>query len=99
MRKNKFAELVPRFRSDLFDPKSQNHRNSETISRILRLRIGRRWPEDGMRKCEVIFAQALSKNLSAMDCLPHCDYTVVELDEGMHTGKAGIIRLIAQKQP
>jgi len=24
------------------------------------LRIGRRWPEDGMPKCEVIFARALS---------------------------------------
>jgi hypothetical protein len=24
------------------------------------LRIGQRWPEDGMRKCEGIFAQALS---------------------------------------
>jgi len=52
--------LAPGFRSDLFDPKSQNHRNSGPISRILRVRIGRRWPEDGMRKCEVIFARALS---------------------------------------
>jgi len=25
---NKFAELALRFRSDLLDPKSQNHRNS-----------------------------------------------------------------------
>ena len=54
------TELAPRFRSDLFDPKLQNHRNSGTISRTLRLRIGQSWPEDGMRKCEVIFAQALS---------------------------------------
>ena len=37
----------------------QCHRNSWTISRTLRLRIGQRWAEDGMRKCEVIFAQAL----------------------------------------
>ena len=58
--KNNFTELGPRFRPDLFDPKSQNHRNSGTISRILRLRIGRRWSVDGMRKCEVIFAHALS---------------------------------------
>jgi hypothetical protein len=36
----------------LFDPKSQNHSNSRTLSRILWLRIGQRWPEDGMRKCE-----------------------------------------------
>jgi len=53
--KNNLTELAPRFRSDLFDPKLQSHRNSGPISRTLRLRIGRRWPEDGMRKCEVIF--------------------------------------------
>ena len=53
--KNNLSEFTPRFRSDLFDPKLQRHRNSGTISRTLRLRIGRRWPEDGMRKCEVIF--------------------------------------------
>jgi hypothetical protein len=33
---------------------------SGTISRTLRLRIGQRWPEDGMRKCQVIFERALS---------------------------------------
>ncbi len=60
-RKNNFTELAPRFRLALFDPKSQNHSNSRTLSRILRLRIGQRWPEDGMRKCEVIFARALRR--------------------------------------
>ena len=30
------------------------------ISRILRLMYRQRWAEDGMQKCEVIFAQALS---------------------------------------
>jgi len=59
LRKNNFAELAPRFRSDLAVPIEQNHRNSSTISRILRLRRGRRWPEAGMRKCGVVFAQAL----------------------------------------
>jgi hypothetical protein len=41
-RKNTFTELAPRFGLALFDPKSQNHRNSKTLSRILRLRIGQR---------------------------------------------------------
>ena len=56
LRKNNFTELVPRFRSDLFDPKLQSHSHSRPMSRNLRLRTGQRWPEDGMRKCEVIFA-------------------------------------------
>jgi hypothetical protein len=38
-RKNNFTELAPRFRLALFDPKSQKHSNSKTLSRILRLRI------------------------------------------------------------
>ena len=41
-RKNKFAELAPGFGSDLVAPIEQNHRNSSTISRILRLRRGQR---------------------------------------------------------
>ncbi len=61
LRKNNFTELAPRFRSDLFDPKLQSHSNSRPISRTLRLRIGQRWSEDGMLKCEVIFARALSQ--------------------------------------
>ena len=60
-RKNNFTELAPRFRLALFDPKSQTHTNSRTISRILRLRIGQTWAEDGMQKCDVIFARALSQ--------------------------------------
>jgi predicted DNA-binding protein (MmcQ/YjbR family) len=28
LHKNNFTELAPRFRSDLFDPKLQSHRNS-----------------------------------------------------------------------
>ena len=58
--KNNFTELAPGFRSDLFDPKSRNHSNSGPISRISRFWSGRRWPEYGMRKCEIIFARALS---------------------------------------
>jgi len=60
LRRNNFAELAPGFGSDLAVPIEQNHRNSNTISRILRLTRNQRWPEAGMRKCEVIFAQALS---------------------------------------
>jgi len=59
LRKNNFTELAPKFRSDLAAPIEQIHRNSSTISRILRLRRRQRWAEDGMRKCEVIFTQAL----------------------------------------
>ena len=55
-RKNNLAELALRFRSDLFDPKLQSHRHSGPIARTLSLRIGQRWPEDEMQKCEVIFA-------------------------------------------
>ena len=63
LRKNHFTELAPRFWSDLAAPIEQIHRDSPAniggISRILRLRCRQRWAEDGMRKCEVIFAQAL----------------------------------------
>jgi hypothetical protein len=34
--------LAPRFMLDFFDPIEQSHRNSSTISRILRVRIGER---------------------------------------------------------
>ena len=70
--------MAPRFRLDsesrklayLAGPIEQKHRNSSTISSIseshrlayLRLRRSQRWPEDGMRKCEVIFARALKEN-------------------------------------
>ena len=57
--KNNLADLAPRFRSDLAVSIERNHRNNSIISRILRLRNGRRWHEDGMRKCEVIFERAL----------------------------------------
>jgi len=55
------AELAPRFWSDLAGPIKQNHSNPDPIgiSRILRMRSGQRWPEDGMPKCEVIYCQAL----------------------------------------
>jgi len=59
--KNNFTELAPKFRLDLVAPIEQKHRNSITVSRILRLRRRQRWPEDGMRKCEVIFTQVLSQ--------------------------------------
>ncbi len=59
---NKLAELAPRFRSDLFDLKLHSHpAKGGTISRTLRLRIGQRWPEDGMQKCQVIIERALSQ--------------------------------------
>ncbi|MBN1662518.1 MAG: hypothetical protein JW943_02845, partial [Deltaproteobacteria bacterium] len=63
---NNFAELAPKFRSDLAAPIEQIHRNSITISRILRLRHRQRWAEDGMRKCEVIVAQALRPRMVTM---------------------------------
>ena len=43
---------------------AQSCSNSGTISRILRLRIGQRWPGDGMPKWEVIFARSLSSLLT-----------------------------------
>ena len=60
MCKNNFAELAPKFRSKLAAPIEQIHSNPDAIgiTRILRLRRRQRWAEDGMRKCEVIFAQA-----------------------------------------
>jgi hypothetical protein len=58
--KDNLADLAPRFRSDLAVSIEQNQRNNSIISWILRLRNGRKWPEDGMRKCEVIFERALS---------------------------------------
>ena len=61
--KNHFTELASKFRSYLAAPIEQIHRDSPAniggISSILRLRCGQRWFEDGMRKCDVIFAQAL----------------------------------------
>ena len=59
LRNNNFTFFALRFGSDLFDPIEQNRSNSIAISRILRLRIEQRCPEDEMRKCEVIIAQAL----------------------------------------
>ncbi len=38
--RNNFLKLALRFRLDLFDLKTQNRRNSRTISRILCLKIG-----------------------------------------------------------
>jgi hypothetical protein len=61
LRKNHFTELAPKFRSDLAAPIEQIQRNPDPIgiSRILRLRCRQRWAEGGMRKCDVIFAEAL----------------------------------------
>ena len=56
LRTNNFTELAPRFRLDVGAPIEQNHRNSSTISRILRLKSNQKWSEDGMPKCAVIFA-------------------------------------------
>ncbi len=53
--KNNLAEFAYIFGSDLAIPIERNQRNNLIISRILRLRNGQRWDEEGMRKCEVIF--------------------------------------------
>ncbi len=47
---NKLLEFVPEFRSDSVDLIEQNRRHSSTMSRVLRLRIFRRWSEAGIRK-------------------------------------------------
>ena len=40
-----------RFGSDLADPTEQNRRRSIATLRILRPRIGQRWPKSGMDQC------------------------------------------------
>src|SRR5208337_2569118 len=40
-----------RFGSDLADPTEQNRRRSIATLRILRLRIGQRWPKSAMHQC------------------------------------------------
>jgi hypothetical protein len=40
--KNNLTELAPRFMLDFLDPIEKDHRNSSTISRILRVKIGER---------------------------------------------------------
>ena len=65
----------------LFDPKSQNHRTNQTISRILILRIGQKRPEDEMQNVILISQQTLSSArtktvfllISAPACLPFRD--------------------------
>ncbi len=76
---NNFAEFAPRFGSDLFDPKLQNHpAKGGTISGILRLRIGQRWPEDGMRKCQVIYAPALNSCVIFQgECFAPVEYEIL----------------------
>ena len=54
------AFFALRFRSGLVDQIEQNRSNSSAISRILRLRIDQRWPEDEMRKCQVISDPSLN---------------------------------------
>ena len=49
-----------RFRLDFVDPIEQNRRTSSANSRILRLRIGKRWLEDEMSKFEVSFGRVLN---------------------------------------
>ena len=39
------------FRSDLADPTEQNRRRSIATLRILRLRLGQRWPKSEMHQC------------------------------------------------
>jgi len=46
---------VLRFGLDLVDAIEQNHTDSCAISRILRLRIGERQPENEMHKCDTYF--------------------------------------------
>ena len=57
--RNNLAFFALRFRPGLVNLIEQNRSNSSAISRILRLRIDQRWPEDEMRKCQVISAPSL----------------------------------------
>ncbi len=50
-------------RSDLAIPIEQNHRNNGMNSRIFRLMNGQRWPEDAMRKWEVLFERTLNHDI------------------------------------
>ncbi|MCG2747016.1 MAG: hypothetical protein L6365_05745, partial [Desulfobulbaceae bacterium] len=45
--------------SDLVAPIEQNRRRSSAPARILRLRHGQRWPEDGMRYGILAFSESL----------------------------------------
>ncbi len=46
--------------SDLGDLREHNRRRSKAYVRIVRVKIGPRWHEEGMRKWEVIVLRALS---------------------------------------
>ena len=53
-------EFAPGFAVDLIDLVTQIHRNSELFRGLLRMKIGQRYGEVGMQKCQVIFLRALS---------------------------------------
>jgi hypothetical protein len=52
-RNNRYNEALG-FGSDVVAPIEQNRRRSRATSRILRLRRGKRWPEDEMHNLMVI---------------------------------------------
>ena len=58
-RRNRFAFWRSDFGRICVDLREQNRRNSTALLRILWVKIGQRWPEDEMRKCEVISASTL----------------------------------------
>ena len=47
------------YRSGLVDLIEQNRRHSRATLRVLRLKIGQKWPEDGMRDVQVISGRLL----------------------------------------
>jgi hypothetical protein len=53
------VEFAPEFAVDLIDLIEQNRRNSELFRGLLRLKIGQRYGEVRMQKCQVIFCRAL----------------------------------------
>jgi hypothetical protein len=54
------VEFAPEFAIDLIDLIEQNRSNSELFRGLLRLKIGQRYGEVGMQKCQVIFGRALN---------------------------------------
>ena len=57
---NKLDTIALRFRSGLVDLVEQNRRHSRATLRLLRLKIGQKWLEDGMRDVQVIYGRLLS---------------------------------------
>ena len=54
------VEFALKFAVDLIDLIEQNRRDSELFQGLLRLKIGQRYGEVGMQKCQVIFYRTLN---------------------------------------